>query len=181
MSTANLRPGRLILKPFIYGSLISIIALLIKEATLTETIRYTSNWTAFLVLFILCWGAFAYFKLHNASLISIKQLFASSLIFGIGAGAVLGFSCYLTMTVFEPDYLERALDASYKSWAARGYSKDAVADQLELTDSFQNPLKNSAMVAVFYLLLTAALSFIIGFLSRKDVCLVPPPDDLKRA
>ena len=172
---------QLILRPFIYGLLTCMIALLIREAFLTPEMRYTSNWTAFLVLFILCLGAFAYFKQNKASLISTVQIFSGSLIFGLGTGIAIALSCYLTMTLLEPDYLQRAVNASHTSWAARGYSKVAIAAQWEITDAFQNPLKHSLTVALFYFLLTAGLSSIIGFLTGRVIRSAVAADDLRHA
>ena len=164
------RPGRqLILKPFIYGLLTCIIALVIREAFLTEEIRYTSNWTAFLVLLILSSGAFVYFKRGHTPLTSIGQLFQSSLIFGIAAGIVIGLSYYITVTILDTDHLQKSLDAAYKSWAAKGYSKDAIAAQVELKDRFQDPLKWSLTLTLFYFLVTTGLSFIMGGLACKDI------------
>ena len=169
MATSNLPVMPQMLKPFIYGFLTCIIALLIREAFLTEEIRYTSNWTAYLVLLVLCSGAFVYFKHDGASLTSISQLFQSSLIFGIAAGFAIGLFYYITVTILDTDYLQKSLDAAHKSWAARGYSKEAIGAQVELTDTFQHPLKWSLTLTLFYFLVTAGLSFIMGGFARKHI------------
>src|SRR3990170_2975413 len=106
MKTSNLPPGQLILRPFIYGLLTCIIALLIRQALLTEEMRYTSNWTSFLLLLILSLGAFVYFKQLNASLTSIRQLFESSLVFGVAAGITVGLFYYINVTILDTDYLQ---------------------------------------------------------------------------
>lgn len=106
------------------------------------------------------------------------QLIPGSLLFGMGAGIAIGSSYYLMITVFEPDYLQKALDASYKSWTARGYSKEAIANQWELTEAFRDPLKHSLAVASFYCLLTSGLSFMMGSMTRPSLVGI---DDLKQA
>ena len=105
------------------------------------------------------------------------QLIPGSLLFGMGAGIAIGLSYYLMITVFEPDYLQKALDASYKSWTARGYSEEAIASQWELTEAFRDPLRHSLAVASFYCLLTSGLSFIMGWMTRPSLVGI---DDLKK-
>jgi hypothetical protein len=116
MKTSNLPSGQSILRRFLYGLLTCIIALLIRQALLTEEMRYTSNWTSILLLLILSSGAFIYFKQPNTSLTSIRQLFESSLIFGVAAGIAVGVFYYISLTILDPDYLQKTLDAAYKSW-----------------------------------------------------------------
>jgi hypothetical protein len=165
MKASNFFPTRLIFKPLIYGLLTCIIILLIRQTLLTEEMRYTSNWTFFLFLLIpliLSFGAFIYFRQFSAALTTTGQLFQTSLMFGVGAGIAVGLFYYINVTVVDTDYLQKSLNASYKAWNDRGYSKEAIASQVELTDTFQNPIKWSLVLALFYFLLTAGLTFIVG-------------------
>jgi len=181
MKTSNLSPRQLILTPFIYGLLTCIIALLIRQALLTEEMRYTSNWTSIFLLLVLSFGAFVYFKQLDASLTSARQLFKSSLAFGVAAGIAVGLFYYINVAIFDTDYLQKTLDVSYESWADKGYSKDAIANQAELTETFQHPLKWSLILALFYFILAAGLSFIIGCMTRKDIPSNVDMDKLKHA
>lgn len=173
-------PRRPIVYAFIYGSLTCIIALLIQQALLTDETRYTSNWTSFLVLALLSSGAYIYFGQQlNESYPKIRQLLPMSLAFGATAGMVIGLFYYINASLLDPAYLQKTLDSAYKSWTEKGYSNEAIAYQVELTSTFQNPLKWSLTLTVFYSIVTTGLSLIIGYLT----CIpsVVDTDDLRHA
>lgn len=169
MVTSNLSLRKLFLRSFIYGLLTCIIALLIRQSLLTDEIRYTSNWTFFLLLLILSFGAFVYFRKFSANFTSIGQLFQASIIFGIAVGIAFGLFYYINVTIVDTDYLQKALDTYYKTWADKGYSKEAIAAQVELTDTFQNPIRWSLVLTQFHFLLTTGLAFIAGCITHKSL------------
>lgn len=161
--------SQLLIKPLVYGLVTCIIALLIREALLTEEIRYTSNWTSILFLLILSLGAFVNIKkLHNPST-GIRQLFAYSSLFAAAAGITVGFFYYVDVTMLDTTQLQTTLDNTHKSWAVRGYSTDAIAGQIEQTELFLNPLRWSLILTLFYFTATVGLSFVIGCIIHKGI------------
>lgn len=110
----------------------------------------------------------------------IRQLLATSLAFGAAAGIVVGLFYYINASLFDPAYLHKTLDAGYKSWTEKGYSNEAIAHQVELTSTFQNPLKWSFTLTVFYFLVSTGLSLLVGYMTHENPGLVDT-DDLRHA
>ena len=167
MQVSRFAPPKFFFRPFVYGLSTCIVVLVIRHTVLSEDMRYVSNWTSNLFFLFLAIGAFVYLKRFTAAPASTMEIFQASIMYGAGVGIAVGLFHYINVTILDTDYLQKVLNTSYRSWADNGYSKEAIAAQVELTDTFQNPAKWSLVLTLFYFLLSAGISFIIGLTISK--------------
>ena len=98
-----------------------------------------------------------------------SQLLLTGLVFSISVGLIAGVSHYIHASYLNPNWAQEALEVARQGWAESGYSEEAIAGQVELTDTFQNPVKWGAVSMAFIIVLSTVFSLlIVGYLKLQE-------------
>ncbi len=93
---------------------------------------------------------------------SIRQFIGIIILYSIIISVCMGLGHYINATYIDPDWGQKSLEIAQQKWAEKNYSPDAIESQIEWTDTFQNPIKWSLILFVFF---TILLSFIGGIIA----------------
>ncbi len=101
----------------------------------------------------------------NRSRASLGLIMFSGFKFILGAALIFGLAHLINAGYLDPNWGQKALAAAQEDWAAKGYSEEAIAGQIEWSDTYQNPMKWSLVIFVFYCLTYGAIHFVLAIVS----------------
>lgn len=158
----------IIIHPLLFGLIFGLLINVLQPFILSGTKSYTGSNMVTLVFFSLLSVAFvllfrSYSKKVKGSL-HFSQLILIAIIFSTALATILGLGHYINATFIDPEWGQKALAASQEKWAANNYSEEAIAGQVEWTDTFQNPLKWAISSGIMITFLSSLTGGIIGFI-----------------
>ena len=166
MTTQNLRKKHSI-KTGIFCGFVSMTAIWISSVfTLDGSTKYTGNLltTALTFGILICGIVLCYKMIDKFGHVDNPpgQLILAGIFFSLTAGFIGGLIHYLNSTFIDPDYAKKALTASEAKWAANNYSEEAIAGQIELTDTFQSSWEWAFTSGIFMVIISLFLFLAIG-------------------
>lgn len=124
------------------------------------------SWFSSTFMLILTVGLLISFKAYSKQEQNGRKIFSHHILLSFFMGIVIGSLGYLTYyieaTFIDPEFSERALIVSRQHWEANNYSNEAIANQVELTESFHNPAKWGFISGLFILALTSIIGLVIA-------------------
>ncbi|MBE7170050.1 MAG: DUF4199 family protein [Williamsia sp.] len=169
MNVQNLSNTQSIKTGIFYG-LISTVAIWISSlCTLNSNTKYSSNsLTTALTFGILICGIILSYKMLNriAQLDrpTIGQFALAGIFFSLTIGTIEGLIHYINATYIDTNWAQSSLQASQGKWTINDYTKEAIAGQTELTDTFQRPWKWAVTSGIFMSIISLFLVVTIGCL-----------------
>jgi len=100
------------------------------------------------------WVAFMYHYKANNQRVIFSQLVLLSLMMGFIIGGLSYLVYFIEATYIDPEFSQKTLEASKRHWIENNYSDEAIAGQVELSESFHNPAKWGFFSGLFILALT---------------------------
>ena len=94
-----------------------------------------------LLLVIALLTAFMYHAYENNHQVIFSQLVLLTIMMGFIIGGLSYLSYYIEATYIDPEFSQKSLEVSRKHWIENNYSDEAIAGQIELSESFHNPAK----------------------------------------
>ena len=81
--------------------------------------------------------------------INDKSTIWALILTGVLASSIISAAYLLQATVIDPSYVKDQITHSQQRWEQLGYSAEQINDQIEMTDTFQNPVKWSGVLFGF--------------------------------
>lgn len=152
----------------LYGLLFGLFINLIQPLLLPGTKSYTGSNLATLVFFSLLLLSlvllFRSYSKNAAGSIRFSNLFLMTIVFSVTTAVLLGLGHYINATFIDPEWAQKALEASQEKWAANNYSEEAIAGQTEWISTFQNPATWALSSAFMITLLAGFIGVIIALI-----------------
>lgn len=171
MNTQNLTNKQSIKAGIFYG-FVSISAICMSSLlTLDSNTKYNGNLlTTALTFGILIFGIILCYKTLNKSRqidnLYIGQLALTGIFFSLTVGLIGGLIHYIDATFIDTHYAQNALKSSQTKWTANTYSKEAIAGQIELTDTFQSSWKWAVTSGIFMVITSLFLFITVGCFNK---------------
>jgi hypothetical protein len=147
----------------------SILAICISGlVTLDGASKYSGNLlTTILTFGYLTCGAIICFKrlinIENARIPALGKLTLTALSFSFTVAMIGAVVYYINARFLDTRYAENALKSSQVKWLAHHYSREAIAGQIELTDTFQDPAKWALSSGIFIMLISLVIFCVVGW------------------
>ncbi len=117
-----------------------------------------------LLLAIALWTAFLYHFNSNQQKVIFSQLLLLTIMMGFVIGGLSYLSYFIEATYIDPEFSQKSLEISRKHWLENSYSNEAIAGQVELSESFHNPAKWGFFSGLFIMALTVILGIFMAIL-----------------
>ncbi len=150
-----------------YGLPIGISLNIIFHLLLTGDEAYLGNDNVSLLMFSLVCVTFIimfknHFKKYTNKVPDLSHIALLILTFGFVVAACMGLGHFINATFIDPSWSENSLALMQERWTAANYSKEAIAGQIEWTDTFHNPWKWSLVITIFFSILYSIPGLLIG-------------------
>lgn len=152
-----------------YGFPIGVLLNLLFHSLLSGDKAYQGDDNVSLLLFaIVCLAYIIMFKNHFRKYTHNKpdlgHMALLILFFSFVVAACIGIGHFINATFVDPDWANKSLALLQERWTAANYSKEAIAGQIEWTDTFHNPWKWSMVLIIFFFILYGISGLLIGII-----------------
>ena len=119
----------------------------------------------FLILTVLAlWVAFIHHSSINSQKVILSQLLLLTITMGFIIGGLSYLAYFIEATYVDPEFSQKSLEVSRRHWLENNYSDEAIAGQVELSESFHNPAKWGFFSGLFIMSLTLFIGIIMASL-----------------
>lgn len=119
----------------------------------------------FLILLAIgLWVAFVYHSQLNNQRVIFSQLVLLTIMMGFIIGGLSYLSYFIEATYIDPEFSQKSMEASKKHWIENNYTDQAIAGQVELSESFHNPTKWGFFSGQFIMALTLFIGIVMAAL-----------------
>ena len=156
---------RLLLVTVLY-SVLSVAAFWISAYfTLGDKPRYEGNNLTTIMTFVILVAGIILFLLKAKNIkrdSSLGFMSAAGLVFALHIGLFVFIFTYISVTVVEPEYLEKALATARASWEASGYTEEKMTSDWKSSGLFRDATGYSLLSAMFLSVTALLASFLFS-------------------
>jgi len=153
----------------LYGIPTAILLIILFHSILTGDEVYLGNDRVNFLLFSVVCAVYIvmfknHFQKHTNNIPDLVHIAIIIMTFTFTVALCLGISHVINVSFIDPNWADNSLALLQEKWVANNLSKEAIAGQIELTDTFHNPFKWGAVLTIFFSILYSIPGCIIGML-----------------